>query len=232
MKERPLYAFLKLLSVVCVWTGYSSCRHLNEEPFNPCEVAQKLEDLWPTTLSVDYLNYPVNRLLLFTNSQGETDSFRVAESMQAQEGLYSSFKIQCPYDSAQQSQVDYHVKEYSYTLVNLDTNSLIQNIQFELSVVLDERSSTLDRPLLADLLTIRTKQSRRGSYKVLQFPLTLRGYENPIQGGYQFYEIYNLAGRQFSNVYVNEDNESELKLYCNQDGLIGIQSSAGLFLIK
>ncbi len=232
MRFCSLIHFLGLFTVFAGVLSTSACLDQKEEMFNPCTIHQKLEELYPAQQSLSWLYYPEKSFVEFEQAGGARIRFQVSQSMSIEEGLYSSFVIPCPQDSSQTRLVDYHVKEYVYTLDNIDTSSRIQTIALALSVVLDEHNSTLDRPLLADVLTLYVKTRVRGRFQVLQFPVTIRGYDTPVQGGFQNFETLILSGRTFNNVYVNTENESAIKLFYTPDGLIGIESEDGLYLLK
>ncbi|MBK8954888.1 MAG: hypothetical protein IPM34_04935 [Saprospiraceae bacterium] len=200
-----------------------SCTNSSDDLYNPCVIPLKLETFWPANSSLDWIKELPDQILRFKSRTEDSLSFQLTEYKKVLDIDHSQFYIVCPQDSLQKRPVGYSTKSYLFKYNNLNKAHPVNAINIQLTVVLDERHSTYDGPLLADLLNFSISIENSGEIQLMQFPVLDRGFIpfNTIR--YLYKDDLMLGQNSIKSVYYNDDNAHQFNIYYTDQGFGAIR---------
>lgn len=221
IKGAPFFGLLPYLYLLIL----ISCNSDSEIVYNPCLSSFKLQAFWPATASLDWLPNIQDDPFIFIHNSKDSLQFHLTQFRDPQEFLSSHFFITCPQDTLQRKPVDYTLKAYHYRLENMDTSHQVSDIPLALAPRLDEMNSTYDKVLLTDVLSVNITLKGPGEIPLFQFPVLDRGYLAQTNFRYLFKDSLNLDQRQLQDVFYNDENPYQIRIYYSISGIEAIEYS-------
>ncbi|MBK9107210.1 MAG: hypothetical protein IPM92_02215 [Saprospiraceae bacterium] len=220
--NQATYSLKNVLSFICCVFLFS-CDPNNDEDYKPCLTPFRLEAFWPANVSFEWIPYHQNIYYTFKHSSTDSLQFQLSQFREPQDFLQSNFFVICPQDSHQMKPVDYILKSYRFTLKNTNPSQELSKIQLQLATLLDERNSSYDKVLLADILTISATLKTDGDFPLLQFPVLDRGFipHNNIRFLYQ--DSLYLDQKLLYSVYYNDENPFQIQIFYTNSGIEAIR---------
>lgn len=210
---------------------YSGCSQPTGD-YDPCSIDLQLETLQPSTNSFQWVPYQPQAHLEFAGDHGARILLVYSEDLPSCEPTFGHFDIICPQDSSQNRKVNYQSLAKCSELINADEASELHSVGIVLRTWLDERRSTLDRPLLSDVIEVSFLYANGARRNILRFPVLDRGFGEVFTNEFRFDATLMLNGKQLMNVYRSAASDPEEEAYYTPYGLEAIRHQGKLYLLQ
>jgi len=227
--NQGLFPIANFIAYLIIGFLFSTCHEEDGLAYNPCKIPTQLELLHPAAPSRAWLPYQTGNELVFMTRDSQILKFMVSKSF-VPGRVYDAFYVICPQDSTQLKQVNYAAETWTTQFQNTNPMHSLISMDFQISTLLDKKTSRLDKIQLADIMEVSITTSNFPPSKNISFVIFDRGYNDPSEVNHLWADTLWLNSQWYQEVYYSVEKDGGPILYFKDYQPFAIQYKNKLYL--